>query len=114
MSKREKTKKDKKVEKFDSFYVDNSLYYTRVPDAVKNKKPYAPLNFNEILAFIPGTIQKIQIKVGDRVEKGDQLMILEAMKMDNVVRAPFSGKVKSILVEAGTMVRKNQTIVELE
>ncbi len=107
-------KKEKQVEKFDEFYLENMLYYTRVPDSYKNRQIYKPINDKILRAFIPGTIREMGIKVGDTVQKGDQLMILDAMKMNNVVRSFFDGKVKSIFIKDGDMVKKNQEIVEFE
>lgn len=107
-------KKDKKEEQFDKFYIENSVYYTRVPDSYKNREVYKPLNEKLLLAFIPGTIREIEVKVGDIVESGDRLMILEAMKMNNEVKALIPGKIKSIHVKEGDMVRKNQLIIDFE
>jgi len=94
--------------------VQGSVYLTRVPDYFKNREAYKPVNEKELKAFIPGTICDITVKVGDEVQKGDCLMILEAMKMNNEVKALTSGKVKSIHVAEGIMVRKNQLILEFE
>jgi biotin carboxyl carrier protein len=107
-------KKDKNEEQFDEFYIENSVYFTRIPDYYKNRETYKPLNEKVLLAFIPGTIREMEVKVGDVVEMGDRLMILEAMKMNNEVKALLAGKVKAILVKEGDMVRKNQLIVEFE
>jgi biotin carboxyl carrier protein len=107
-------KKHKKVEQYDKFYIENSVYYTRIPDYYKNREVYKPLDEKVLLAFIPGTIREMQVKVGDIVESGDRLMILEAMKMNNEVKVLIGGKVKSIHVKEGEMVRKNQLIVEFE
>jgi biotin carboxyl carrier protein len=107
-------KKDKKEEQFDEFYVENSVYYTRVPDSYKNREVYKPLNEKVILAFIPGTIREMEVKVGDSVRVGERLMILEAMKMNNEVKALYEGKVKAIHVKEGDMVRKNQALLDLE
>lgn len=108
-------KKDKDKEQFDKFYIENTVYYyTRVPDWYKNRKVYKPLNEKVLLAFIPGTIRDIQVKVGDIVESGDMLMILEAMKMNNEVKALVGGKIKAIHVKEGNMVRKNQLIIDFE
>jgi len=107
-------KKVKKEEKFDKFQIENSTYYTRVPDWYKNREIYKPLNTKVFLAFIPGTIREIKVKVGDTITKGDQLMILEAMKMNNEVKALYEGKVKAIHVKEGEMVRKNQLLIDFE
>lgn len=107
-------KKDKQEEKFDEFYLENTVYYTRVPDSYKNRQIYKPLDEKVLKAFIPGTIREMKVKVGDIIAIGDNLMVLDAMKMDNNVKALFAGKIKAINVNEGDMVRKNQTIIELE
>lgn len=109
-----KDKKEKKEEKFDEFYLENTVYYTRIPDAYKNREAYKPLNEKLLKAFIPGTIRAITVKVGDEVVVGDSLMTLDAMKMNNNVQALFAGKVKIISVIEGDMVRKNQILIEFE
>ncbi|NLM97479.1 MAG: biotin/lipoyl-binding protein [Halanaerobiaceae bacterium] len=52
----------------------------------------------KVLAPLPGTITGIQVKVGDQVEAGDVLFIMEAMKMENEIPSPVSGTVKAIHV----------------
>lgn len=107
-------KKEKQDEVFDKFLIENTVFYTRVPDYFKNREAYKPYDEKVLTAFIPGTIRDMEVKEGDIVQKGDKLMILDAMKMNNVVRALFDGKIKSIKVKVGDMVRKNQTIMEFE
>lgn len=107
-------KKDKAVEQFDKFYIENSVYFTRVPEWYKNREAYKPLDVKVLLAFIPGTIRELHVKVGDVINVGDVLMILEAMKMNNEVKALYTGKVKTIHVKDGEMVRKNQLLIDLE
>ncbi|MCD6179870.1 MAG: acetyl-CoA carboxylase biotin carboxyl carrier protein subunit [Bacteroidales bacterium] len=115
MAKRKKKiKKVNAEEKFDAFYIENSVYYTRIPDSYKNRESYKPLNTKVLLAFIPGTIREMQVKVGDAVIRGNRLMILDAMKMNNEVKSFVDGKVKAIHVKDGDMVRKNQLLIEFE
>lgn len=109
-----KEKKEKKQEKFDEFYLENTVYYTRIPDSHKNRETYKPLNEKLLRAFIPGTIRAITVKVGDEVVFGDSLMTLDAMKMNNNVQALYAGKVKNINVVEGDMVRKNQILIEFD
>lgn len=68
----------------------------------------------ELKSFIPGTIIKVAIKVGDRVEPGDLLMIFEAMKMQNKVLCPFPGVFKAIYVKEGERIPKGFVIAEYE
>lgn len=67
---------------------------------------------NEVKAPMPGLIFSINIKEGDEVKKGDAIMILEAMKMENVLKSPGDGIVSAIKVKKGDSVEKNQVLVQ--
>jgi len=69
---------------------------------------------SEIKAPMPGLIHSLKVVVGDSVEKGDPLLILEAMKMENVIKSPDGGTVASIHVEQGASVEKNQLLISFE
>ena len=68
----------------------------------------------EIKAPMPGLVLEIQIKVGDEVAEGDALLVLEAMKMENVIKSPTSGKVKSIEAKKSKAVEKNEVLIKFE
>jgi len=65
----------------------------------------------DIKAPMPGLVLDILVKEGDEVKKGDQIMILEAMKMENVLKSPGDGTVKTIKVKKGDGVEKNQVMI---
>ena len=67
-----------------------------------------------ILAPMPGLIVRVSVKAGDRVEAGQGLVVMEAMKMENELRATSAGVVKSVEVAAGTAVEKGALLVALE
>ena len=67
---------------------------------------------NDVKAPMPGLILSIEVEEGQEVKKGDSLLILEAMKMENVIKAPGDGTVKSILSSKGDSVEKNQVIIQ--
>ena len=67
-----------------------------------------------LVAPMPGTIIEILVKKGQRVRKGQSLMVMEAMKMEHKVSAPSSGKIKNILVSKGEQVENGQTLVVLD
>ena len=65
-------------------------------------------------APMPGLIVRINAEVGDMVQAGQGLIVMEAMKMENELRAPAAGRVKSIVVAPGTAVEKGALLIELE
>jgi pyruvate carboxylase subunit B len=67
-----------------------------------------------ILAPMPGLIVRVSVQVGDTVEAGQGLVVMEAMKMENELRATSAGVVKSVEVAAGTAVEKGTLLVALE
>lgn len=69
---------------------------------------------NEIKAPMPGLILEILVKPGNSVAKGDKILILEAMKMENMLKSPGDGVLKSIEVKVGENVEKNQVLVKFE
>jgi biotin carboxyl carrier protein len=74
----------------------------------------APSGPAPIVAPMPGMIIRINVKPGDRIEAGQGVVVMEAMKMENELRATSSGVVKSIEVSAGTAVEKGALLVALE
>lgn len=67
---------------------------------------------NNIKAPMPGLIINLKVAEGDTVKAGDQLLILEAMKMENILKSPGDGVVKKIKVKKGDSVEKNQILIE--
>lgn len=67
---------------------------------------------NHVRAPMPGLIIDLKVKEGDRVATGDPLVILEAMKMENIIKAPGDATVKSVKVRLGEGVEKNQVLIE--
>jgi acetyl-CoA carboxylase biotin carboxyl carrier protein len=68
----------------------------------------------DVEAHITGTVWKIECKVGDEVEEGDTLVILESMKMEMPVEAEDDGTVKEISCEEGQAVSEGDTLVVLD
>ena len=66
-----------------------------------------------VTAPMPGTILKVTATVGDSVEAGQPLMVLEAMKMENDIVAPKSGKVTSVLAKQGDAVKANDLLATI-
>ena len=68
----------------------------------------------DLKAPMPGLVTGIPVKIGDVVQKGDNLLVLEAMKMENNLKAEHDAIIKDIIVEKGNSVEKNQILVTFE
>ena len=77
-------------------------------DNINNQK------VNDLKAPMPGLVLSIMVKPGDSLKKGASLMVLEAMKMENIIRTPVDCIIKSIEVEKSHAVEKNQVLIKFE
>ncbi|MDI6605230.1 MAG: biotin/lipoyl-binding protein [Thermoanaerobacteraceae bacterium] len=73
-----------------------------------------PIGMKAVPAPMPGTILDIKVKEGQSVKKGDVLLILEAMKMENEIAASFDGIIASINVSKGTSVNTGDALVTIK
>jgi biotin carboxyl carrier protein len=93
-----------------------ATYSTRKDDLLKTLgiDVGAGLKIQEFKAPMPGLIRKIDVALGETVQKGKIILVLEAMKMENALKSPGDGVVKSIIVKEGQAVEKNQLLVIFE
>ena len=82
--------------------------------AAPTAKPTAAAAGKPVVAPLPGTINEIKVKVGDKVNAGDTVVILEAMKMQNNIEAETSGTITSINVNKGDAVMEGDTLVTIK
>ena len=66
-----------------------------------------------VVSPIAGTVLEIKCRAGEQVQQGQDLLVIEAMKMETAISAPTGGTVKQVLVAAGDSVRENQMLVEM-
>jgi pyruvate carboxylase len=85
-----------------------------IKSAVASRVKADPKNEAHIGATMPGTVIKVLVEKGEKVEKGDHLMITEAMKMETTVQAPYSGVVRDIFVQAGNAIQPGDLLIELK
>lgn len=108
MSKEEKTAKVK---------INGNEYEVSLQDKYDRLLDMMGMNFssqkNEVIlkAPMPGLVLDIMVKVGDQVNKGDNLLILEAMKMENIIKSSGDLIIKSIEIKKGSKVEKNQILL---
>lgn len=101
--------------------VENQATFTKTPKIARpqSKAPVAPsapsvsAATSPVISPLPGTILQITVKVGDKVQKGDKLVIMEAMKMENNIQADRDGEIKSIKVAIGDNVLQGAVLVEI-
>ena len=83
------------------------------PAAVPSNNP-VPGDTGGVASPIAGTVLELKCKVGDTVEQGQDLLIIEAKKMETAIAAPCAGTIKTIHVAAGDAVRETQVLVDFE
>jgi len=93
--------------------LEGGNYETRLSRKFGMRKAYQKYNPNVISALIPGVIVEVNAAVGQSVKRGEVLMILDAMKMNNRIQAPFDARIQSLQVAAGDKVTKGQILLEL-
>lgn len=99
----------------DGWYYD-AIVRTKLQEAAieLQKNISKEKHHTEVKAPMPGLILKIKKKIGDKVELGEPILILEAMKMENDIHSPASGVVKNINFQEGQSVEKNSIIIVIE
>lgn len=100
-------------DKYTELYVNGQTFITKICKKHLKKPKWEKENLGKVKAVIPGTIREILVKKGQKVKKGEYLLILEAMKMYNRVKAPISGKVKTIKVRTNQVIAKNSLLLEI-
>ncbi len=100
--------------------VNGNIYDIQLQDAIDQLVANLGLTrkkvhrIKDIKAPMPGLVRRIDVQPGQEVEEGDTVLVLEAMKMENVLKAPGNGTVKKVLVEPGSSVTKGQVLLMLD
>ena len=71
-------------------------------------------NLVEVVAPIQGNVIDVKVKVGDKVKKGDVLLLIEAMKLENEVNSPSDGEVVEVIVSKGQQVTTKQLLLKIK
>ena len=101
------------------FKVNGQTRFVEVQDhslnvVVEENEKIDSANSGHIGAPLQGLLSKILVKKGDEVEKNTPLFIIEAMEMETTVSANYSGKIKTISLKAGSMVKQDDLVVVME
>ncbi len=97
--------------------INHSTYHLEIKDRYDELLERLGMNelnlskVGELKAPMPGMVLKILVEEGQRVSKGDGILILEAMKMENIIKAPADAVIKSIYVKTSAKVEKNELMI---
>ena len=86
--------------------------YDPNPSPAASFSPNPALSGNALTAPLPGTVIEVFVKPGEKVEAGQVVVIIEAMKMKNSIRSVYSGTVSEVLVSAGQSVAHKQALIK--
>lgn len=107
-----------KAEKTSVIKVNGTLYKVAIEDQYDLLLKQLGLDITksnkmlEVKAPMPGLVLNVVVEEGQEVNKGDNLLVLEAMKMENIIKSPSSGVVKKIRVNKGDKVEKNEILIQ--
>lgn len=87
---------------------------SKVVSAAQTTTQSAPTGIQVVKSPLPGSIIKVNVKAGDKVNVGDELLTMESMKMENSIKSEFSGIVKAVYVEPGKNVMQEDRMLEIE
>ncbi len=96
-----------------SLGIEGTRYKTNFTKKFENRQKWEVPDDRKLITFIPGVILKVKVKKGQKVKKGDSLVILEAMKMQNRITIHKDGVIKNIHVKKGQKVMKGMLLLEL-
>ncbi len=114
MAKKEKKDITMTEDRIKTFVIDEGKYKTLFTKKYQMRKSWKPADPSQITSFIPGVIGKIFVTEGEFIEEGGKLLVLEAMKMKNIITSPYSGVVTKIHVKEGMSVPKGFVLAELD
>ena len=113
----EVVKADRAAKSF-QFKINNKLHIVEVKDKFDlllekmGMTNGSTAKINNIKAPMPGLVIDLKVKTGDVVKAGDPLLILEAMKMENILKSPGGGTIKNVKTKKGDSVEKGQVLIE--
>ena len=103
-----------------TFKINGNIHTAKIHDAYDRlidqlgMKVGSSQKVGDIKAPMPGLVIEVAVEVGQTVSKGDKILILEAMKMENVIKAAGDGIVKAVHISKGQPVEKGHLLVEME
>ena len=98
----------------DTWYVDSLLGASAFHELPRFPLPEVHTAAGSLVAPMPGTVVRVEAAVGDRVEAGAAIVVIEAMKMEHQIRAPHGGTLAELRVEVGTQVDTGEVLAVVD
>ena len=102
------------MEDLKKLHVDGTDYDTRLTRKYSERPDWRRPDHRQVRSIIPGQILAVNVRPGQKVKRGDGLLVLEAMKMENQIASPREGVIRNIAVVVGQNVPKNTLLIEFE
>lgn len=99
---------------YQTLVINDTKYQTLFTPKFQERKPWVNPDEKKVYSVLPGTILKVNIEKGDVVKAGQILLVFEAMKMLNSMKANQSGIIKDIYINVGDKIPKNFLMLEFE
>jgi biotin carboxyl carrier protein len=106
-------KEEDNMGEYSELLISSGKFTTEITKKFEKRKVWKGLDPKKIYTVIPGTIIDVLVKKGQNVKKGETLLILEAMKMQNLITTPVDGKIKSIHVKPDDKLPRSFLMIEL-
>jgi biotin carboxyl carrier protein len=106
-----------RIEKTATVKVNGTVYHLKIKDQFDQLLKQLGLDnlaaskILQLKAPMPGLVLNVLVKEGEEVKKGDSLLVLEAMKMENMIKSPTDGTIKKVEVKQGDKVEKNEMLI---
>jgi biotin carboxyl carrier protein len=103
-----------------TFSINGAKYTTKISDKYDRlidqlgMKIGGAQQSGDVKAPMPGLVLEVAVAVGQTVQKGDKVLILEAMKMENIIKAAGDGTITAVHIEKGKAVEKGQLLIEIK
>jgi biotin carboxyl carrier protein len=111
---KENTEKRPAGDELVQFTVNGDTMYTSLTKKYINRKKWTRPDEKKIISFIPGTVKEVLVREGDSVPENGRLIVLEAMKMMNVILSPVAGTVEKIYVKPGERIPRGKIMIGLK
>jgi oxaloacetate decarboxylase alpha subunit len=94
-----------------SYALNSGITKSAQPRIIRQETTQLPSDPNSICSPLPGIVAKMLVKIGDEVSCGQPVVIIEAMKMENVIASPWNGVISEIFAIEGAEVRKGEALL---